>query len=237
MIKIKTIFTHQEASVEMLRQKNVIIIDVLRATSVMATALQNGVQEIQTVAEIASAFQKKNENKDLLLAGERNAQKIEGFDLGNSPLEMTKEKLKGKSLIMSTSNGTQAVKIAREAKSLRAAAFINMASVVKDLLLLKEDFTLLCSGTNARFSLDDALAAGILINRIKANTKVHLCDNSLMCSLSISRENKLKESLKDSYHLQLLQQRGFQKDVDYCLSLDIVDIVPVLEQGRFVAKQ
>ncbi len=233
-IKIKTFFRHNDVDSKQLLGKNVVIIDVLRATTVIVTALANGAKDIQTIADFEEAFKLKENNTELLLAGERNALKINGFDFGNSPLEMTSEKVKGKSLLMSTSNGTQAVRVAQNANSIIAAAFVNMAAVINHLLKLQQDFVIICSGTNGQFSLDDALAAGLLINRIKKYLPVELCDNSLICALAIPNETTLKESLKDCYHVNILKDRGFQNDVEYCLSTDIIMEVPQFINGKFI---
>ena len=234
MIKIKTFFRHNDVDPQQLLKKNVVIIDVLRATTVIATALANGAKSIQTIADFQEAFKQKENNKELLLAGERNALKIKDFDFGNSPLEMIPEKVKEKNLLMSTSNGTQAVGAAQNAKSIITAAFVNMAAVVDYLLKLQQDFTIICSGTNGQFSLDDALAAGLLINRIKKQSSVELCDSSIICTMAIPDETTIQESLKDCYHVNILKDRGFQDDLDYCLSIDILNVVPQLINGKFI---
>lgn len=233
-MNIEVYFTHNEVNPSDLKDCNVIVIDVLRATSVMTTALNNGAKSVQTVAEVEQAFEIQKANPIVLLAGEREALKVKGFDFGNSPLEMIPKAVMGKELIMSTSNGSKAIAVAAQAKSMRAAAFVNMGAVVMDMLNLNEDFIILCSGTNGNFSLDDGLAAGMLINRIKVKTAVHVNDSGLAIALAISDENKLTESLKDCYHLQLLQKRNFQKDIDYCLSTDIIDVVPKYINGEFI---
>ena len=234
-MKIDVYFRHNDVNPDDLHNSHVIVIDVLRATSVIVTALNNGAKLVQTVAKIEQAFEIKRNNPSALLAGERDAVKIQGFDFGNSPLEMTRENIGDTDLVMCTSNGTQAVAVAVQAKSIRAAAFVNMEAVVRDLLRLKEDFIIICSGTNGNFSLDDGLAAGMLINRIKQEQEVQAIDSGLAMALGVSGDHiLLEESLKDCYHLNLLQKRGFQNDVDYCLSIDIIDVVPKYVNGKFI---
>jgi len=233
-MKIEVYFRHNDVNPNDLKDCNVVIIDVLRATSVMTTALNNGAESVKTVAEVEQAFEIQRTNPSVLLAGERDAFKVSGFHFGNSPLEMLPKAVKGKNLVMSTSNGSKAIAVAAQAKSIRAAAFVNMGAVVKDMLDLNEDFIILCSGTNGNFSLDDGLAAGMLINRLKTKTDIKTSDSGLAMALAVSKESELVENLKDCYHLNLLQKRNFQKDIDYCLSTDIVDVVPKFINGEFI---
>ena len=153
-MKIQVYLKHNDVEPDDLKDCHVVIIDVLRATTVMATALYNGANSVQTVAEIGDAFNMAKVNPNVLLAGERAAVKIKGFQLGNSPLEMSPERIKDRDLIMCTTNGTQAVAVASQAKTIRAAAFINMQAVADELLALSQDFVIICSGTNNKFSLD-----------------------------------------------------------------------------------
>lgn len=234
MQEINVIFRHQDVIPEGLVGRVVVVIDVLRATSVMATALANGATKVKTVQAPQQALTLKTQNTNLLLAGERNAIKLAGFDFGNSPLEMHRELIEGKEIILCTSNGTQAVASSHRAKRVFTAAFVNMKAVVDQLVLLEEDITIICSGTNGQFSLDDCLAAGVLVNRLTSTKDYKLSDSAQSMSLAIKDENTLHESLKDCYHLKLLKFKGFQEDVDYCLTLDSLKVVPQLKNGYFV---
>lgn len=234
MQELDVITRHQDVNSESLKGRIVIIIDVLRATSVMATTLANGAKSIRTVQAPEEALALKTQNTNLLLVGERNAIKLEGFNFGNSPLEMNKENVGGKELILCTSNGTQAVFASLQAKMIYTAAFINMSAVVARLNLMEEDITIICSGTNGKFSLDDSLAAGVLVNRLTSQKKYRSSDSAQGLALAIKDESKLKESLKDCYHLNLLISMGFEKDVDFCLTLDSHHVLPQLKNGCFV---
>lgn len=234
MRKIDVVFRHQDVIPEELVGKLVVVIDVLRATSVVAAALANGAAKIKTVQTPQQALTLKTQNTNLLLAGERNAQRLAGFDFGNSPLEMDKEQLRGREMVLCTSNGTQAVAASNHAKNVITAAFVNMAAVIKRLESLEEDISIICSGTNGQFSLDDTLAASVLVNRLTRNKEYKLSDSAQAMALMYSDENRIKKSLKDCYHLNLLVSKGFQKDVDYCLTLDSLDVVPQLRNGYFV---
>lgn len=234
MNKIDVIFRHNEVQQEALKGKVAIVIDVLRATTVMATALAHGAKSVQTLADVDEALERKRRHPELLLAGERNAVKLQGFDLGNSPLEMTPEVLRGRDLLMCTSNGTQAIAAAQQADQVYTAAFINMKSVVDEIAPLRQDLVIICSGTNGLFSLDDGLAAGILVNRLLKKKAYQLSDNARLMSLAIEDEKELQKALKECYHLNVLLRNGFQADVDYCLSLDVLEAVPRLIDARFI---
>ena len=236
-MKIEVYLKHNDVNPDDLKDRHVVIIDVLRATTVMITALKNGANSVQTVAEIGQAFSIARANPKVLLAGERNALKIEGFHLGNSPLEMNPETVMNRDLIMCTSNGTQAVEAAIQAKTIRAVAFINMQAVADEMADLNEDFVIICSGTNNKFSLDDGLAAGMLINRIKNQTEIQTSDLGLALALAIIDEKRLAKNLENCYHLNSLKERSFQDDINYCLSIDIIDLVPRLLGNRFTINE
>jgi len=234
MNAIDVVFRHNDLIPEQLVGKVAIVIDVLRATSVMITALANGATEIHTTGAINDALEQKRLNPKLLLAGERNALKLPGFDLGNSPLEMTRERVERRQLLMCTSNGTQAIKAVAKADKVIAAAFINLAAVIEYIAPLHQDIIVVCSGTNGHFSLDDGMVAGVLVNRLMDRKTFRLNDAALAMSLAIKEELQIKRTLKDCHHLKVLLKNGFQRDVDYCLTLDLLDLVPRMIAGRFV---
>lgn len=234
MRQIDVIFRHNEVIEESLKGKHAIIIDVLRATSVLTTALSNGAKSVRTVLEVAQAFEIQKTHPKVILAGERDAVIVEGFHFGNSPLNMTSENISGKHLVMCTSNGTKAVAAAQKAEKIWAAALINLQTVANQLLKENLDISIICSGTLGHFSLDDVWAAGLLVNRLLAQETFSLSDSAQMASIATQNNPEPTEALKDCYHLNLLLSKGFQKDVDYCLSLDILNVIPKWTGDRFV---
>jgi 2-phosphosulfolactate phosphatase len=234
MRKIDVIFRHNDVIEESLKGKHAIVIDVLRATTVLITALSNGAASVRTVSNIAQAFEIQKTHPDVILAGEREAVIIDGFHFGNSPLNMISENISGKHLVMCTSNGTKAVAAARQAEKIWAAALINLQAIANQLLLENLDITIICSGTLGNFSLDDVWAAGLLINRLLAQENFLLSDSAQMAAIATQNNQEHKIALKDCYHLNLLLSKGFQKDVDYCLSLDVINVVPKWNGDRFV---
>lgn len=233
MRKIDVIFRHNDVKEERIEGELVVVIDVLRATSVMCTALANGAASVRTVAEVKQAYEIKKQEPEVILAGERDAVIIDGFDLGNSPLDMTVENIAGKHLVMSTSNGSKAVAVAQKAEQIWAAAIINLQEVAEQLLDESLDIVILCSGTLGKFTLDDSWAAGLLVNKLLQKANFQLTDSAQMVAIATQQDLTPQQALKDCYHLNLLLTKGFQKDVDYCLSQDILDVVPKWNGDRF----
>lgn len=227
-MKITTIpFTNSCVSQDF-EGKTVVVIDVLRATSTMITALMHGAGEIIPVVEIEEALeQKKNfPPSELLLCGERSAGIIPGFDLGNSPFDYTSERVAGKTLIMSTTNGTKAINLANKAEELVLASFINSLSLVK-YLRKKEDIILFCSGTHGQFSLDDALCAGFIASETQKSTAVEACDLTSLLILNWQQvQHQYSTLIKNCVHGKLLIRKGFEQDIDYCLTTGVTDLIP-----------
>lgn len=234
MRKIDVVFRHNDVKEELVKGKLAIVIDVLRATSVIITALANGASSVRTVAEVEQAFKIKKQEPNVVLAGERNAVIIEGFLFGNSPLDMTVENIAGKHLVMTTSNGTKAIVAAKKAEKIWAAALINLEQVVQELSRESLDILIICSGTLGKFTLDDSWAAGLLVNKLIEKQEFSLSDSAQLMALATKQNLNVQEALKDCYHLNLLRKLGFGKDVDYCLSLNILKTVPKWNGDCFV---
>lgn len=167
-MKVDIIISASDIKEEKLKGKVVVVIDVLRATSVMTTALSNGCKEVIPAREIDEALQiVGNEREKYILGGERNALKIEGFDYSNSPLDYTKENVKGRTLVMTTSNGTRAIKNSEAADHIFIAAMINAKAVAKKLVKLNKDVVFVNAGTQGEFSIDDFITSGYIIECLK----------------------------------------------------------------------
>jgi 2-phosphosulfolactate phosphatase len=144
------------------------------------------------------------------------AVKVKGFDFGNSPLEYTSDKIQNRTVLLSITNGTRAIEKAMGAKLILAASFLNLRTVVDYMADLNEDFTLLCSGTNGNFSLDDGLCAGLIIHELRRRKALITTDFGELLSL-VFRKNEfsLTGSLGSAFHLALLKRKGHQDNVDY----------------------
>ena len=167
-MNIEVYFSSQNVDELSLRDKNILVVDVLRASTTIATALANGAKEIIPVDTIEKAVKVSgNLYGDVVLrGGERQGKIIEGFNLGNSPSEYTEEIVKGKSIIYSSTNGAGAIVKARYAKNLLIGGFINISLVVNFIKNLNEDFIILCASKNYLFSLEDAVCVGMTLEKL-----------------------------------------------------------------------
>ncbi|TDT63381.1 2-phosphosulfolactate phosphatase [Fonticella tunisiensis] len=215
---------------EELKDKVVIVIDVLRATSVIVTALANGAKEVIPVLEIEDALELKSDME--LLGGERKGLKIDGFDLSNSPLEYTREMVEGRSIIMTTTNGTRALHKAKEGDKIYIGAVINGVSAAKKASDEKKDMAIICAGTYGKFSLDDFLCAGKIIYEVLKRGEYELDDFAAAAYMAY-RDNKhdLISYVKMAKHCKYLISIGLEEDIKYCFTEDIADVVPEYRDG------
>ena len=221
------------------RGKTAVVIDALRATSSIVTAFKNGCEKMIPVIELeeAHAVAKRLGRKSVLLCGERGGKHIESFDISNSPLEYGAEKVGGRTLVMTTTNGTRAINSAEGADKVFIAAFINAGATAKKLLASGGDVVIICAGSNGRFSMEDVLAAGAIISRLREAETLSLCDLSLAAQMLYKRYSQnLHEPMKDVGHYNYLKNTlGFQHDLDYCMQCDTADVVPVFSCGVITA--
>jgi len=212
--------------------KVVLIVDVLRATSVITTALINGAEMIIPVTTIEEALNlKENYKQKAVLGGERNAVKPQGFDVGNSPLEYSKESIYGKKVILTTSNGTNAIRSAKNAKHIIISCFLNAEAAAKQAVSLSEnktDIAIVCAGTLGNFSLDDIVCAGALVDYIcNCQSNFKLSDLALASrTLYKTCKDDLSSLISHGMHYNFLIKQGFEQDVRYCLQQNVFNIVP-----------
>lgn len=235
-------------SVKDLSGKTAIVIDVLRATSVITTALFNGAERVIPVPSVDEALNLAREFKgNALLGGERGAVKIPGFDLGNSPLEYKKELMAGKAVILTTSNGTRAIKASESAEHILIGCFLNASAVAEKALrfaLSSETscVALVCAGTLGEFSLDDAACAGLIVDSLVRNIErkkepPELSDLAFACrELYLKHQDDLKALISHAAHYKKLLNLGFERDIDYCLQQDVIDCVPVYDKKTLEVK-
>lgn len=257
-MKVTVIPTAQQAKDIDFGGKTTVVIDVLRATSVITTALDNGAREVipvSTVEEAQSLFA-TSDAATTLRGGERNALKIDGFDLSNSPLEYKKKVVESKTIIITTTNGTNAINNVKEADKVVLACFRNVAAVAEVIArrndeafqaehmvsglsrFARNDVTIVCAGTEGHFSLDDGLCAGMLIELLKQKTEVETDDLGLLLNrfYNESKDN-LFGALSGCFHLKRLFTLGFYDDIRFCLETNCVTTVPVVKDGKITKKQ
>ena len=245
-MNISVIPTAQQAQDIDFGGKIAVVIDVLRATSVITTALSNGAREVVPVKTIeeAQSLYAQLEPTMTLRGGERHAVKIEGFDFGNSPLEYTKERVGGKTVILTTTNGTNAINNVKGADEVLLACFRNAEAVAHHLVETTSqcggstNIVIVCAGTEGRFSLDDGLCAGMLIELLKQTTEVKTDDlGSLLCRFYKANKANLLDVLSDCFHLKRLVSMGFGDDVRFCLEPNMVMLVPIVSGGKVTASR
>ncbi len=209
--------------------KTTVVIDVLRATSTAIVALNNGAREVIPVDKMEFAM--KISGGQNLLGGERNSKKIEGFDLGNSPLEYTRETVEGKSIIQYTTNGSKAVVRAKFSKRLFICSFPNMDAVAEKLVVLGEDVQILCAGSGGMFSLEDTVCAGMLIKKIEEKEGALEFSDSARASeiLYEAFADDILGMLKNSEHGKELVEAGFESDLELIAQVNTIPIVPYFD--------
>lgn len=232
-MKIDIIISAADIKENKIAGKTVIVIDMLRATSVIVTALNNGCSKVipfLTVEE-ATAFAEKN-RQAFILGGERKAIKIQGFDCSNSPLEYKKELVEGKTLVMTTTNGTRAINACKEASNILIGALINAASVAKKAMDINKDIVIVNAGTDGQFSIDDFICSGYIIENIINHTKdVFLTDISTTANYVYKSNPDIISFIKNATHYKRILELELFEDLEYCCKKDIVNIVPEFKNG------
>jgi 2-phosphosulfolactate phosphatase len=196
------------------------VIDVIRATSTIVAALAYGAPGVQPVASVGDAFAWKARNPEALLAGERGGRPLPGFDLGNSPEEFSAERVQGKAIILTTTNGTQALAACRDGRAVMTASLLNLDAVAARLRELGPPWLVVCAGCDGEFGVDDAVVAGALALALEQDhALVHLYR-------SVRRD--LAATLLGSAAGRELVKVGLEKDVPFCAQLNLFPIVPTM---------
>ncbi|ABO50954.1 2-phosphosulfolactate phosphatase [Desulforamulus reducens MI-1] len=262
-MRITLVPTVREIEKDVLLNKSAVMFDILRASSTISTVFANGCKRVLPVEEVADAFavaQTLPENT-YILGGERGAVKLPGFHLGNSPLEYQPDIVRDKTVILTTTNGTRAIRRTAEGSGpVLIGSLLNASAVAQKLLEMNQDIVLVCAGTRGKFSLEDTLAAGRVIleivKRIGTGNKdltkdpvpsadiyldevPILSENDLVLEDAALAALRLAEyyaqnplqALQDSLHGQKLVQLGLRQDLTYCAQVNLFDVVPVYQDG------
>jgi len=216
----------------------VVIIDVLRATSTIATALYNGAKCVIPVDSVAKCIE-LGKQIDSITAGERDGKIAEGLKYGNSPFEYPKEFINNKTLVLTTTNGTRLLHMALEkgASKIITGSFCNLNSVCNYLLAEKKDVILGCAAWKDKINIEDLLFAGAVINKVKNYFSIN-CDSSQIAeTLFLDGKEDLFGFLKEknASHYRRLMNFGVEKDIRYCLTINIADVLPFYEDGKLIA--
>ena len=238
-MRLEVHFTPDEVTGADLREHVAVVIDTLRATSVIAQALASGARMIYPVGTTEEAVRlgQNLDREQLILCGERGGLRIEGFDLGNSPLEFTPDVVGDRTLVMTTTNGTPALVSAAGARRTLAASYLNLGAVVK--AVANEDaVALICAGRERRFALEDAVCAGMFVERMTKGraTDAALNDNAVAALALAERFGAdLDAMMRDTTAGRHLIEIGHEQDVVYCAGIDQLNVVPKLEDRRITA--
>jgi 2-phosphosulfolactate phosphatase len=217
----------------------VVVIDILRATSTITTALYNGAKEVIPVDSVSRCIEIGKQINGIT-AGERDGKIAEGLSYGNSPFEYPESFIKGRTLVLTTTNGTKLLHMALDkgAKEIVIGAFTNLGSVCDHLIAMKKNVMLACAAWKDRVNLEDTLFAGAVVSRIKGHFAIN-CDSSHMAeSLYNAGKNDLYEFLKknEASHYHRLTGFGLEKDIRYCLTEDAANVLPVYTDGRLIVE-
>ncbi len=217
-----------------LQDKIVVVIDILRATTSICVAFETGVNKIIPVSTPEECIKFKEQN--FLCAAERNAIKVEGFDMGNSPFEFLNPEIKNRNIAFTTTNGTKAINLSQQAGAAQIAigSFLNLKFLSDWLIKQEKDIVLLCAGWKDKANLEDTLFAGAVIKNIKQYFEMD-CDSGLMAEAQfILSESNLENIVRQSSHAKRFQKlHSKTDDVKYCLQMNTINLVPKME-GDFL---
>lgn len=219
-----------------IKNKTVVVIDILRASSSICVAFNTGVKKIIPVStpEECRIFK----DFDFLCAAERNAMKVEGFNLGNSPFEYQNPLLKERSIAFTTTNGTRAIKLSKEmnAAQIVIGAFLNLEYLCNWLKKQEHSVVLLCAGWKNMFSTEDTLFAGAVVENVKTTFDID-CDSSMMAEqFYIQSKINLEQIVRQSSHARRLKSLNVSdEDLKFCLQLNQFQLIPVMK-GEYLEK-
>ncbi|MFZ5816663.1 MAG: 2-phosphosulfolactate phosphatase [Bacillota bacterium] len=215
-----------------------VVIDVLRATSTICTALANGADTVVPVLtpEEARQVAADNPDREFLLGGERKSVLIPGFHCGNSPLEYTESRVKGRAILFTTTNGTRAIRRAAGADRVYIASLLNAPAVARELAALERDAAICCAGTHDQFSLEDTACAGAILDLLGGPGRPLESNDMGRVAREIFRryDGRLADLLHLSEHGQNLLKLGLQEDLLFCAQLGTLDLLPRFTEGQVI---
>ncbi len=238
-MRVDVFFTAREVGPGDVAGRVVAVMDVLRATSSIAAALAHGARAVvpgenaDAIITRAKAF----ERDEVRLAGERRMRKIEGFDLGNSPGEFTPEAVEGRTVLMTTTNGTAAFSAAAGAKAVYAAAYVNFTpvlAVMRRALRRGADLAVICAGHDGRFSLEDAVCAGRFVRHATRRLTGVAHNDAALAAVQLHRKfgTDVWRVFETSGHGQALAEAGFADDLVACATIDAYPVVPTYQDRQ-----
>lgn len=215
----------------------VVVIDVLRATSAMCAGFDNGIKAIIPVPTVEEAWEYKK--KGYLAGAERKGQIVEGFDFGNSPFSYMREDFKGKEVVLTTTNGTKSLDVAKDAETVVVGSFLNLDALSNWLSKQNKNVLCLCSGWQDKFNLEDTICAGAISDfLINTGNFTSEEDSSIAAKyLYLSAKDNYMGYLKSSSHRRRLKNLNLNEDIKYCLTPNQTNVIPILKNGKLVCLQ
>lgn len=233
-IKINVSFLPSEIGSTDLANTVCIVLDIFRATSSIVTAVANGCEAIFPVLSVEEAHNLAQQKGQCLLAGERQSIKIDGFDLGNSPYDFSRDVVIGRQIVMTTTNGTAAIRATEGACRTLIGSFLNAEAVCQQARQSSNDILIVCAGTECRFSLEDALCAGLLVELLsRGETQAELTDAAYAALFMYKQTHgSLAAAAGSSRNGRRLNALGRGCDIEYCLRTNVLGVVPEYKEGR-----
>jgi 2-phosphosulfolactate phosphatase len=221
--------------------RSAVVIDIIRASTTITMALHHGCAGIVPARTLREARAMALTIGDgALVAGERAAAKMAGADLGNSPAEYGRERVEGKTVVLTTSNGTRAIRAIEGARDVIACAFLNVSATARWLRRAGADVLIVCAGRHARFCLEDAVGGGMLIERLSriSDRPLELSDAASAAHLLYAaNRGDLLELLRGCEWGRDITRKGYGADLEICAQVDLTDVVPIMKEGRLVAER
>jgi 2-phosphosulfolactate phosphatase len=212
----------------------VVVIDIFRATTSICYGIENGAEAIIPVSQVEECAAYLDNDPAYLLAAERDGEIVAGFDFGNSPFSYTADKVAGKTIVLTTTNGTHALHLSRKAKKIVIGSFLNLTSICNWLNVQGEHILLVCSGWKNNFNLEDTLFAGAVVEQLKTGSFSPDDPAIAANDLYSLAKNDLDGYLKKTSHSERLKELGIERDIAFCLNVDTTTAIPVLNGDKLV---
>jgi len=232
MPQLETCLSPEQIHLYDLEGKTVVIADILRATSCMVAGKAAGLKELVPVMEIEETIAYRQ--KGFLRAGERLGKPIEGFDLGNSPHDYIEKGREGASIVMTTTNGTKAIRMSERAEKVYVGAFLNLSAIAEAIRKEHRDTVLFAAGWRGRFSLEDSLFAGALAAKLEGSFEVDDDATLAMVALFKQYEHNLWELMQFANHVGRLKKLAQQRDLELCFSVDKFPVTTQVVEGKVI---
>lgn len=232
-MRIDVFANYKDANERKIRNHTVVVLDILRASTTILEALEVGAESVIPVTSLEEAVAiRRARGGSTTLAGEREGKPIEGFDLGNSPIEFTPERVDGKVVVMATSNGSKAIRHLENCETILIGTLRNRRRLCEFICELNDDLALVCAGTDGNYSADDIYGAGAIINGLRSlGQDFDFDDMGLVAEnfyLSAREDYSLLHGCK---HYQRLLKLGYTDDLEFCFEEDVSDVIPRYEGG------